>query len=106
MNKALAICSATLFGFMLLENYGLHQLAKAMSFSGFMIFSVVGVGALIAIGFGWDAIERNRSRAAQRSAPPDFQRPEPLRYDPADAIEHQSTPSNDGHGPRLGQTKS
>jgi hypothetical protein len=106
MNKALAICSAVLFVFMLLENYWLHRLAAVLGFSAFMVFSVVGVAVLIAIGYGWDAIERNRSRAEPRSTPLDYPRPEPLRYDPAGAIEHQSTLPNADRAGRLGPKES
>lgn len=105
MNRPLAICSAALFGVMLLENYGLKRLYAAIGFSNFMIFCVVAVALLIAIGYGWDAIERSRSRGGQPPKPRDFQPLAPVQHDAAVLIEHQSKPSSADRAQNLGPTK-
>lgn len=100
------ICSALLFAFVLLANYGLKRLHAAIGFTDFMIFCVVGIGALIATGYAVDAIVRNRSQEVLPPEPRDPRQLEPLQRYLGDAIEHQSVTSDGGHVRSLGQTRS
>lgn len=71
------VCSLAMIAFITGAHRAIHWAQGVLDFWDFMTMCAVGCALIVALAFGWDRYEHNRSQESQRLAQRDHRQPGP-----------------------------